>query len=102
MKAVKVLSKVVLPEPVPPEETLPARPAGTHCREGGTHRLRPFGSMHDEPAQALMLIEAGPAVYLLEGGHLRAAHAFLNGLSPGDRVWAIPEGCRVLKRTGAP
>ena len=23
-------------------------------------------------------------------------------LSPGDSVWAIPEGCRVLKRTGAP
>jgi Ca-activated chloride channel family protein len=40
----------------------------------------------DEPAQALMLIEAGPAVYLLEGGHLQAAHAFLSGLSPGDRV----------------
>jgi len=23
-------------------------------------------------------------------------------LSPGDRVWAIPEGCRVLRGTGAP
>lgn len=43
----------------------------------------------DEPAQALMLIEAGPAVYLLEGGHLQAAHAFLNGLSPGDRVAVV-------------
>jgi len=40
----------------------------------------------EEPAQTLMLIEAGPAVYLLEGGHLQAAHAFLNGLSPDDRV----------------
>ena len=27
----------------------------------------------EEPAQALVLIEAGPAVYLLEGSHLRAA-----------------------------
>lgn len=43
----------------------------------------------DEPAQALMLIEAGPAVYLLEGGHLQAAHAFLTGLSPGDRVAVV-------------
>ncbi len=43
----------------------------------------------DEPAQALVLIEAGPAVYLLEGGHLQAAHAFLDGLSPGDRVAVV-------------
>jgi Ca-activated chloride channel homolog len=40
----------------------------------------------DEPAQVLLLIEAGPAVYLLEGGHLQAVHALLNGLSPGDRI----------------
>jgi VWFA-related protein len=40
----------------------------------------------DEPAQILLLIEAGPAVYLLEGGHLQAVHALLDGLSPGDRV----------------
>lgn len=40
----------------------------------------------DEPAQILLLIEAGPAVYLLEGGHLLAVHALLDGLSPGDRV----------------
>jgi Ca-activated chloride channel homolog len=40
----------------------------------------------DEPAQVLLLIEAGPAVYLLQGGHLQAIHALLDGLSPGDRV----------------
>jgi VWFA-related protein len=40
----------------------------------------------DEPAQILLLIEAGPAVYLLQGGHLQAVHALLDGLSPGDRV----------------
>ena len=40
----------------------------------------------DEPAQVLLLIEAGPAVYLLEGGHLQAIHALLDGLSPSDRV----------------
>jgi len=40
----------------------------------------------EEPAQVLMLIEAGPAVYLLEDAHLFAADALLSGLSPGDRV----------------
>jgi VWFA-related protein len=37
----------------------------------------------------LLLIEAGPAVYLLEGGHLQAAHSLLNGLSSGDRVAVV-------------
>lgn len=40
----------------------------------------------DDPAQVLLLIEAGPAVYLLQGGHLQAVHALLEGLSPSDRV----------------
>src|SRR6202162_2697937 len=43
----------------------------------------------DEPAQALVLIEAGPAVYLLEGSHLRAAQEFLSGLSSDDRVAVV-------------
>ncbi len=51
----------------------------------------------DEPAQVLVLIEAGPAVYLIEGGHLQAVHALLDGLAPSDRVAlarynAAPEG----------
>jgi VWFA-related protein len=40
----------------------------------------------NEPAQVLLLVEAGPAVYLIEGGHLQAIHALLDGLSPSDRV----------------
>ena len=43
----------------------------------------------NEPAQVMLLIEAGPAVYLLEGGHLEAAHALLAGLSPEDRVAVV-------------
>jgi Ca-activated chloride channel homolog len=43
----------------------------------------------EQSAQALVLIEAGPAVYLLEGSHLRAAQEFLNGLSPDDRVAVV-------------
>jgi Ca-activated chloride channel family protein len=40
----------------------------------------------DEPGQIFLLVEAGPAVYFLQDTHLFAADAFLNGLSPGDRV----------------
>jgi Ca-activated chloride channel homolog len=43
----------------------------------------------EEPAQVLLLIEAGPAVYLLESGHLQAANALLNGLSAEDRVAVV-------------
>ena len=43
----------------------------------------------EEPAQVLLLIEAGPAVYLLESGHLQAANALLSGLSAGDRVGVV-------------
>jgi len=40
----------------------------------------------DEPAQVLLLLEAGPAVYLFESNHLQAAYALFRGLSAGDRV----------------
>jgi VWFA-related protein len=40
----------------------------------------------DRPSHVLLLIEAGPAVYFLEGGHLNAAFALLAGLSAGDEV----------------
>ena len=43
----------------------------------------------EEPAQLVLLIEAGPAVYLLEGGHLQAARALLKGLSAEDRVAVV-------------
>jgi Ca-activated chloride channel homolog len=51
----------------------------------------------EEPAQALLLIEAGPAVYLLESSHVLASYALLRGLSPDDRVAVVkyaeaPEG----------
>jgi VWFA-related protein len=40
----------------------------------------------DAPAQVLLLLEAGPAVYLLQDSHLYVADALLTGLSPGDRA----------------
>jgi Ca-activated chloride channel homolog len=43
----------------------------------------------DQPSHVLLLIEAGPAVYLLEGGHVHAANALLAGLSAGDQVAVV-------------
>ena len=40
----------------------------------------------DAPGQVLMLVEAGPAVYLLQDSHLFVADALLSGLSAGDSV----------------
>jgi Ca-activated chloride channel homolog len=43
----------------------------------------------EEPGQVLLLIEAGPAVYLLESGHVWAADALLDGLSADDRAAVV-------------
>jgi VWFA-related protein len=43
----------------------------------------------DQPSHVLLLIEAGPAAYLVEGGHLRGAFALLAGLSAGDQVAVV-------------
>jgi Ca-activated chloride channel family protein len=60
-----------------------------HIFDNGTEQpLTDFAAV-EEPAQVLLLIEAGPAVYLLEGGHLQAAFGLLNGLSAGDRIAVI-------------
>jgi Ca-activated chloride channel family protein len=40
----------------------------------------------DEPAQILLLVEAGPAVYFLQDAHIFAADAMLQGLAPSDQV----------------
>ncbi len=38
------------------------------------------------PAEVLLLVEAGPAVYFLASTHVQASHSFLDGLSSGDRI----------------
>ena len=43
----------------------------------------------EEPGQVLLLIEAGPAVYLLESSHVWAANALLDGLAADDRVAVV-------------
>jgi len=40
----------------------------------------------DEPAQLLLLIESGPAVYFLSQDHLRAADTLLTSIAPVDPV----------------
>lgn len=40
----------------------------------------------ETPAQVLMVVEAGPAVYLLQDEHLFVADALLGGLSAGDSI----------------
>jgi VWFA-related protein len=55
---------------------------------GAEQPLTDFAAIN-EPAQVLLLIEAGPAVYFLEGGHLLAGHTLLAGLSPEDRVAVV-------------
>jgi VWFA-related protein len=52
---------------------------------GAPQQITDFAPV-DTPGEVLLLIEAGPAVYLLQDTHLFVADALLNGLSPGDRV----------------
>ena len=56
-----------------------------HIFDNGVEQPLIFFAL-DRPTHVLLLIEAGPAVYLLQGGHLRAAYALLAGLSPADQV----------------
>ena len=45
-----------------------------------------YFATEEEPAQVLLLVETGPAVYLLRYEHFFAAAALLDGLAPADRV----------------
>ena len=45
-----------------------------------------YFAAEEEPAQVLLLVETGPAVYLLRDEHFFAAAALLDGLGPDDRV----------------
>jgi VWFA-related protein len=46
----------------------------------------PYFAPEVDPAQVLLLVETGPAVYLLRHEHIAAAVTLLEGLGPGDRV----------------
>lgn len=53
--------------------------------DGNPQAVTDFASI-DAPAQVLLLLEAGPAVYMLEDSHLYVASALLANLAAGDRV----------------
>ena len=45
-----------------------------------------FFTPAEEPARIVVLVETSPAVYLIQGQHIAAAYALLEGLSPQDQV----------------
>ncbi len=53
--------------------------------DGAEQRIEYFAA-EEEPARVLVLVETGPAVFLLRDEHIAAASALLDGLAPGDRV----------------
>jgi Ca-activated chloride channel family protein len=59
-----------------------------HAFDDGVEQPITYFSL-DRPSHVLLMIEAGPAVYLLEGGHLGAAFALLAGLSAQDEVAVV-------------
>jgi Ca-activated chloride channel family protein len=59
-----------------------------HVLDDGAEQPIVYFSL-DQPSHVLLLIEAGPAAYLVEGGHLRAAFALLAGLSAEDQVAVV-------------
>src|SRR5260370_27558131 len=57
-----------------------------HVFDNGTEQpLTGFATV-EEPAQVLLLIEAGPAVLFLGKNHVRASDTLINNLSPNDRI----------------
>lgn len=52
---------------------------------GAPQPIAEFASV-ETPGQVLLVVEAGPAVYLLQDAHLFVADSLLNGLSPEDSV----------------
>lgn len=53
--------------------------------EGQPQAITHFTPM-EAPAQVLLVVETGPAVYLIHRQHLAAAHLLLQGLGPDDAV----------------
>jgi len=57
-----------------------------HVFDNGTEQpITEFASV-EEPAQVLLLLEAGPAVYFFQDSNLFVAEALLSGLSAGDQI----------------
>ncbi|MGD0963189.1 MAG: VWA domain-containing protein [Candidatus Acidiferrales bacterium] len=54
--------------------------------DDGIEQPATFFAPVETPARILVMIETGPAVYLVQNDHLTAAYALLEGLAPEDQV----------------
>lgn len=54
--------------------------------DNGVEKPPAFFTPTEEPARMLLMIETGPAVYLIHDEHLSAAYSLLKGLDPADQV----------------
>jgi len=54
--------------------------------DNGIEKPSIFFAPAETPARILVMIETGPAVYLLQSDHLAAAYSLLEGLDPDDQV----------------
>ena len=57
-----------------------------HIFDNGEEQVIADFASVDEPGQVLVLVETGPAVYLLRDAHVFAADALMKGLSAGDQI----------------
>lgn len=54
--------------------------------DDGVEQSISFFAPVDTPAQVLVLVETGPAVYLIHNEHLAALYALVGGLAPDDQI----------------
>ena len=54
--------------------------------DNGVERSLVFFAPEEYPARILVLVETGPAVYLIHDEHLSALYALADGLAPGDQI----------------
>ena len=57
--------------------------------DNGAEQPSTFFLPVDAPASVLVVLETGPAVYLIHDEHLAAAYSLVDGLNPGDQVGLI-------------
>jgi Ca-activated chloride channel family protein len=61
-------------------------PTDFRVLDNGIEQTTVFFTSIEAPAQILVMVETGPAVYLIRNEHLAAAYALLDSLAPGDQL----------------
>jgi Ca-activated chloride channel homolog len=62
------------------------QPKNFRILDAGTEQPIAFFAPTDSPAQILVMIETGPAVYLIQNDHIAALDALAAGLPPDDEI----------------